>query len=366
MNPHERFQACMHFQAVDRRPLMEWAPWGATTERWMHESGQDRKTVLSYLRDCDPECNAGVDFSMQPPFVEQIISEDEETVVRRDRMGVTCREFKRNPETSMPEFIGFPVKSPEDWKRIKRLFDPSTPGRYPADWNERVSAWNAEKPILRYYGLVANYYGGPSLFGFARMLLGDERVLYAFYDEPDMVHDMMETATEFSMAMLQKALREAPVTLVQFWEDMCYRGGPLISPDMFKTFMLPRYKRITDLIRSLNVDIIFVDSDGKVDTLIPLWLESGINGVFPMEQAAGNDIHAYRREYGRDLLMTGGIDKRALAQGRAAIDRELKAKLSLADQGGYVPTVDHSIPPDVSYADFRYYWQQKKRLLGVS
>jgi len=176
---------------------------------------------------------------------------------------------------------------------------------------------------------------------------------------------MMETATEFSMAMLRKALQEAPVTLVQFWEDMCYRGGPLISPDMFRTFMMPRYKRITDLIRSLNVDIIFVDSDGKVDELIPLWLESGINGVFPMEQAAGNDIHAYRRKFGRNLLMSGGIDKRALARGKDAIDQELKDKLSLVDKGGYVPTVDHSIPPDVSYDNFCYYWKQKKRLLGM-
>lgn len=363
MNPHERFQACMRFQTVDRCPLKEWSPWGATIARWMQESGQNQDAVLSYLRDCDPECNTGVDFSMQPPFNEKTLSEDEETIVRMDRMGTTYREFKQNPETSMPEFMGFPVKSPADWKMIKHRFDPSTPGRYPADWNERVGTWKTDKPVLRFYGLVANYYGGPSLYGFVRMLLGDERVLYAFYDEPDMVHDMMETATEFSMAMLRKALKEAPVTLVQFWEDMCYRGGPLISPDMFRTFMLPRYKRITDLIRSLNVDIIFVDSDGKVDELIPLWLESGINGVFPMEQAAGNDIHAYRRKFGRNLLMTGGIDKRALARGKSAIDQELKDKLSLVDKGGYVPTLDHSIPPDVSYENFCYYWKQKKRLL---
>lgn len=365
MNPPERFKACMRFQTVDRCPLKEWAPWAATITRWMNESGHDQNTVLSYLRDCDPECVTDVDFSMNPPFKGKTLSEDEETIVRRDRMGVTYREFKQNPETSMPEFIGFPVKSPAEWKMIKHRFDPSTPGRYPADWNERVGTWKTENPVLRYYGLVASYYGGPSLYGFVRMLLGDERVLYAFYDEPEMVHDMMETATEFSMAMLRKALTEAPVTLVQFWEDMCYRGGPLIAPDMFRTFMMPRYKRITDLIRSLNVDIIFVDSDGKVDELIPLWLESGINGVFPMEQAAGNDIHAYRRKFGRNLLMTGGIDKRVLARGKAAIDQELKDKLSLVDKGGYVPMLDHSIPPDVSYDNFCYYWKQKKRLLGM-
>jgi uroporphyrinogen decarboxylase len=195
------------------------------------------------------------------------------------------------------------------------------------------------------------------------MLLGDEQVLYAFNDHPAMVHDMMETATEFSITMVQKALKEAPVTVVQLWEDMCYRTGSLISPSMFREFMLPRYKRITEVIRGLGTDIIFVDSDGKVDELIPLWLEAGINGVFPMEQAAGNDIHAYRRKYGKNLLMTGGIDKRALARDQAAIDRELELKIPLAAQGGYIPTLDHSIPPDVSYENFLYYWTKKKEML---
>ena len=176
---------------------------------------------------------------------------------------------------------------------------------------------------------------------------------------------MMETITEFSIALLKKALKEAPVTVVQFFEDMCYCTGSLISPAMFREFMLPRYRRITDVIRGLGVDTIFVDSDGKVDELIPLWLEAGINGVMPMEQAAGNDIFAYRRQDGSDLLMAGGIDKRALAQGKAAIDRELEEKIPLAFHGGYIPHLDHLIPPDVPFDNLAYYWQRKKHLLGI-
>ena len=176
---------------------------------------------------------------------------------------------------------------------------------------------------------------------------------------------MMETATEFAVAVLPRALREAPVTLAQFWEDMCYRQGPLISPALFREFMLPRYRRITEAIRAAGVDIIFVDSDGDVSELIPLWLEAGINGVFPMEQACGNDLHAYRRRYGRELLMAGGLDKRALARGRRAIDDELQRQLPLAAGGGYVPTLDHAIPPHVGFEDFCYYWKRKKTLLGV-
>ena len=365
MTPHERYQACMRFESVDRCPLQEWGPWPATLARWRRETGLQDAALLRAFRECDPERSTGVDFSMMPPFEARVVHEEEETITRTDRMGLTYREFRVNPETSMPEFVGFPVRNESGWRSIRRRFDPSSPGRYPKDWETRVRTWRQEQPILRLYGCVACYYGGPSLFGFTRMLLGDEQVLYAFHDHPAMVHDMMEAATEFSIAMVRKALKEAPVTVVQFWEDMCYRGGPLISPAMFREFMLPRYRRITEVIRGLGADIIFVDSDGNVAELVPLWLEAGINGIFPMEQAAGNDLHASHRRYGRNLLMTGGIDKRILAQNQAAIDRELQLKVPLASRGGYIPTLDHSIPPDVPYENFQYYWQRKKEMLGA-
>jgi len=129
--------------------------------------------------------------------------------------------------------------------------------------------------------------------------------------------------------------------------------------------MSPRYKCITELARSRGIDIILVDSDGDVSELIPLWLDAGINGVYPMEVAAGMDVAKLRREYGSDLLMTGGIDKRVLARDHRAIDEELDAKIPLVEQGGYIPHLDHAIPHDVPYENFVYYWKRKKRLLGV-
>jgi hypothetical protein len=365
MTPRERFEACMRFEPMDRPPLREWPPWESTIEQWTKETGLSKDKVLSYLNEQDREELVRVDFSMIPPFVEKIVAENEKTVTRRDRMGITFREFKNDPLRSMPEWIEPPVKTRRDWDDIKNRLDPLSPQRYPSDWEIRIVKWKKQRPLLRFYNSVASYYGGPSLFGFIRMLLGDEMVHYAFYDEPDMVEDMLDTAMEFFITVLRKVLSEAPVTVVQFWEDMCCKTGSLISPAMFRRLLIPRYKQITEVIHSAGVDIIFVDSDGKVDELLPLWLEVGINGVFPMEQAAGCDIHAYRKRYGRDLLMTGGIDKRALALGTEAIDRELESKIPLAFEGGYIPTLDHSIPPDVTYKNFMYYWMRKKEMLGV-
>jgi len=365
MTPHERFLACMRFQPVDRPVLAELGAWDSTVTAWSEQTHLDEAGVMAWQDDCDERVRACPDFSMRPAFAEETLAVDDETFTMRDKMGLVYRQFTDAPDRSMPDYVDFPVKTRGHWEAIKKRFDPADPARYPADWPEQVARWRRDQPILYAYGLVMNYYGGPSLFGFCRMLMGPERLLYAVHDEPDLVEDMMEFATEFAITLLRRALAEAPLSYVQFWEDMCYNTGPLISPEMFRRFMLPRYKRMTDVIRSAGVDVIFVDSDGDVSQLIPLWLQGGVNGVFPMEQAAGNDLRAYRREYGRDLLMLGGIDKRALIAGPAAIDRELEDKLPLAFEGGYIPTLDHWTPPDVTYDNFMYYWQRKKQILGA-
>jgi len=297
---------------------------------------------------------------MLPRYEEETLAEDESYVTRRTDRGVVMRTPRSLDTMSMPEHLEYPVKTAADWETLKKRFDPADPERLPPDWRERCERWGREGPVLIFQGPRS-----PSLFGFVRELLGPGRTLYAFYDEPGLVHDMMETYTDFIMDLLPGVLDTAPLTSIFFWEDMCYRAGPLISPPMFRTFMLPRYRRITDLARRKGVDVIFVDSDGDVSQLIPLWLEAGINGVYPMEVAAGMDVARLRREYGKDLLMTGGIDKRVLARDRAAIEEELTAKMPVAEAGGYIPHIDHAIPHDVPFENFAYYWERKKELLGI-
>jgi uroporphyrinogen decarboxylase len=142
------------------------------------------------------------------------------------------------------------------------------------------------------------------------------------------------------------------------WEDMCHKTGPLISPAWFREFMLPHMKRVTRGLHDVGIDIIMVDSDGRVDELLPLWLEAGVNLHYPLEAAAGCDPLRYRELYGRDILLMGGIDKRVMRDGctRADVEREVMAKVpALWKQGGYSPMVDHAVPPDVPFELFRHY-----------
>ena len=359
MTPHERFLACMHFAPVDHVPLWEWGPWPSTLRRWQREALGEGNSAPEYA-ECEGKTGCGVDLWMLPRFEQEVLAEDEVFITTRTDRGVVQRRQKSPDEMSMPEHIEYPVKTRADWEALKPRFDPATAERFPPDWADRCDRWKQEGPTLILQGSRS-----PSLFGFVRELMGPERTFYVFHDEPALVHDIMETYTDFLVALLPKVLDEAPLTSIFFWEDMCYRTGPLISPAMFREFMLPRYQRVTSLARSKGVDTIFVDSDGDVSALIPLWIESGINGVYPMEVAAGMDVGRLRAEYGKDLLMTGGIDKRVLARSHEAIDEELKRRMPVAEAGGYIPHLDHSVPHNVPYEAFAYYWRRKKEYLGV-
>ena len=356
MTHKERFQRLMHFEPIDRVPLWEWGPWPQTVRRWQEE-GMEGDHPPEYA-ECDPRADSGINFGMIPPFQVKVLHRDERTVTYINAIGQKLMEFHER-ETSMPLFLEYPVKSREDWLQIKKRFDPSSL-RYPADWEERLKRWREDQIPLQINGdrLIG-------FFGPIRELMGAERAMMTFYDDPKLMHEIAEYIAEFAIQVMRKALEEAPVDWVILWEDMAYKKGSLISPRLFKEFMSPNYRKLTDFIRSHGVDVIFVDSDGNVEELIPLWLESGVNGIYPMEVAAGMDVVKLRREYGRDLLMMGGIDKRALAKDREAIDEELKRVGSILDKGGYIPHIDHSIPPDVPYENFRYYWRMKKKLVGI-
>lgn len=358
MNARERFVATMHYAPVDRPVLWEWSPWSATTRRWQKEAGFDGNPPE--LSECDPREGAGLYSGFIPGFEKKVVEDDGKTVLHINEKGQLLRDM-RHAEESMSEFVDYPVKNRTDWEALKKRMDPESPGRYPDDWDQRVERWNANRTAPVRVG------GGrdDGLFSYIREIMGAEQALLLLHDDPKLAHDIMETRTEFLIRLMERALGQASPDWVIFWEDMAYRSASLISPAMFREFMLPRYKRLADFVNSFGVDILFVDTDGCVDELIPLFLEAGIRGMYPFEVNSGMDVAALRKRFGRELLMYGGVDKRALASGPAAIDAELERCVPVALEGGYILTIDHSLPPDISYANFQYYWQRKKEMLGI-
>jgi uroporphyrinogen decarboxylase len=173
----------------------------------------------------------------------------------------------------------------------------------------------------------------------------------------------MEHWTEFNCRLATRAWRGIPFDFVLIWEDMAYKNGSLISPRLVREFMLPYYKRFIEHVRGLGCDIIIVDSDGDVTQLAPLFIEVGVNVMLPFEVQAGMDVRAFRQRYGRNLALIGGLDKRSLTHGRAAIDAEIELRVpELLAGGGYISCLDHTCPPDVSLSAFRYFLQRVRSL----
>jgi len=201
-----------------------------------------------------------------------------------------------------------------------------------------------------------------SVFGFLRNWMGLEGICKAVYDDPQWVQEMMDYLVEFYITAGRRALEDVELDYILLWEDMAYKAGPLISPGMFRQFMLEPYKKLTGFIRDHGIGLIFVDSDGDAEQLIPLWLEGGVNGFYPIERAAGMDPVHLRERFGRQLRLLGGIDKRAMKAGPSAIDAELAHVAPLTEEGGFLPWCDHHVPPDVPLANYLYYVKRMKEM----
>ena len=148
----------------------------------------------------------------------------------------------------------------------------------------------------------------------------------------------------------------APFDYFNFFEDCAGKGGPLFGPETFRRFFMKPYRRIIERLRRAGIESFWVDCDGDPGPLIPLWIDAGINCLWPLEQASGMDPRRLRKKFGRDLALCGGIDKRALAKGRRAIEKELRSKLPpLLAQGGYIPLADGRVRANVPFENYVYY-----------
>lgn len=142
------------------------------------------------------------------------------------------------------------------------------------------------------------------------------------------------------------------------------KSGPLLSPETFRTFIFPHLKRMVEFFRSHGTRYFWVDTDGDPTKLIPLLMDAGVDTIWPIERASNVSPQGWRKQFGRGLRLCGGVDKRILTLGPAAINKHLREFIPLIEEGGFIPTVDHTVPPDVSWDNFRHYMDAKQALLA--
>jgi len=304
-------------------------------------------------------CEAG----LCPVFETRVLEDRGDYELVQDFAGRHVLYFKGRRDGFMPEYVDHPVKDQRSFEeQILWRMDPATPERYP-DLEARMA--DARAAAAQGLMVTQNLVGG---YMYLRSLMGPEELLYAFYDKPEVVHACMEAW--FALADAVIARHQEYVTLDEFFiaEDICYNGGPLISPRMMKAFLFPYYQQLVANIKARQIDrsrhlYVQVDTDGFADPVIPLYREAiGMDVMSPFEVAAGCDVVRTAQAY-PDLAIFGGIDKRVLASGRDAIDAMLERIIPpMRERGGYIPTCDHGVPAEVPLADYVYY---RKRVVAL-
>jgi len=358
MNAKERFFACMQYQPVDRAPFWAWGGWPETLERWRSE-GYDPAVFNPELAADQREAYSGW-FFPNPPFEHKVVEEDAEHVLYINHEGILMREMKRHSMSSMPQFVKFPVQTRAEFRAFwKERMQPDLTVRIGPNWRQTLLDIRA-KPTP--FQIISDRWGG--FFGPLRNMVGVETLCTLFYDDPAFVEEMMDANADFIIAMMEQILDVAPVDAFAFWEDMAFKTAPLVSPEIARRFMLPRYKRVVEFLTGRGVPFIGLDSDGYIHPLIPIWLDAGLNFLYPFEAQAGMDVLEVRKIYGKNLRIWGGYDKRAIASGPEAIDVELERVRPLIEEGGYIPHTDHSCPPDISYPNYCYYLERMLKVCG--
>jgi uroporphyrinogen decarboxylase len=195
--------------------------------------------------------------------------------------------------------------------------------------------------------------------------MGFENVSYAVMDDPGLIQDMMEHLTNLILSVIERPVREVRFDIAAMWEDMCFNHGPILQPKYFEQWMVPRLKRITGFLAKHGCDVVYVDCDGNINELVPLWLDAGVNCMLPLEVRAGTDPIKLREKYGRRVLLMGGVDKTRLIAGKDEIRKEIARLKPIVEDGGYIPHVDHCCPPDVTYENYLYYLKLKRETFGI-
>ena len=369
MTERERFNAVMQHQLNVAPPNYELGLWGQTFDRWLAEGAPADEISIDWFRGgklgLGKRDFVPVYTHAHPTFEAKILEENEDYVIHQDGQGVITRSLKageaHGTRASMDQHISHPVSDRESFLELKARYDSGTPERYPQNWEELVATWKA-----RDYPLCLQVNCGFGLFSHLRIWMGTEGLCIAFYEQRALIHEMLDFLADFFCASVRRAVTEIDCDYFNFFEDFAYKTGPFTSPALFRELFLPRYKRIIEFLKSHGIKHFWLDSDGNTEVLIPLFIEMGITCHWPLEAAAGMDPAKLMREYGKDLAFVGGVDKRELAKGKQEIAAQMAKIAPLIEAGGFIPTLDHAIPPDISYGNFLYYMELKRKLVSDS
>ncbi|MHB9035398.1 MAG: uroporphyrinogen decarboxylase family protein [Armatimonadota bacterium] len=324
----ERFRRVLNFEPVDRLPLLEWAHWwDKTIARW-HSEGlpaglEDAGDIRNYF---------GLDAHRQYWI---------------GSCGQGCPP---------PSGHGMPIINDHaDYERVKPFLYPEN-----AFDKDMVRGWAQQQKR----GDLVVWITVEGFFWFPRTLFGIEPHMYAFYDYAGLMKEINEDNLAFQHRVIDEFCEICTPDFMTFAEDMSYNHGPMLSQAQFDEFMAPYYRRIVPKLLDRGI-VPFVDTDGDI-TVPAAWFTSvGVRGLLPLERMAGVDVSELRKTHPK-LNMIGAYDKTVMHLGEDRIRQEFERLLPVMQAGGYIPSVDHQTPPEVSIEDYRTYVRVLKEYCAMA
>lgn len=387
MTNREKVRAILHYEAVDSLPVVHFGWWPETVEKWRDEGHLTPEEAYEGYRDGMPMDQhigekLGFDFNwysafhpavalfpaFEPKTIEhlpdgsrKVFSPEGVVLLEKPGTGSIPMEFEHTlkdraswEQHYLPRLQFCQERIDQGWVRVNDHMEPfAHTGLHFLKENSRTY----------HYGLHCG-----SLIGTIRNWLGVEGLSYLYVDDEDLFREIIDTVGQLSFDGVKATLESGALfDFAHFWEDICYKNGPLVSPSVFAECVAPHYQRITSLVNQYGIDIVSVDCDGWIDTLVPHWLENGVNTMFPIEVGTWNaSIAPWRKTYGRVLRGVGGMNKNVFSRDRAAVDAEIERLKPLVDLGGYIPCPDHRIAPDAKWDLVRYYCDRMRAVFQSS
>ncbi len=352
----EQYLDLMTFGHAPRPMFVElFGPLIGLESEWRKQGASEEEIGLTafdfdYVSRTFAPCHAGLTGGGPPTVIENT----PEYRIERDSLGRTMKLPKNTATIPLP--LDFPVRTMDDWLKLKPRFA----------YHDGRIGWSAIEDAARQQAEgVLICAGIPGAWDTLRELMGEEAAALAYYDQPELVADVMATLTDTAVRVFEQVTEELTIDHLSVHEDLAGRSGPLVGPTQVREHFRPYFSAVWDVLSSRGCRVFCMDTDGNINAIIDDLLDCGLNCIYPMEPAAGMDVVALRERYSERLGMKGGIDKFVLMRDRSAIDAELEYKLQPPMRTGMVFGLDHRIPNGTPLANYRYYVDLAREILGL-
>lgn len=371
MNNRERTMNILHYREADRMPAVHFGYWRELLQEWA-DQGHISRPIANEARDgnapdreldkiigwdfnwCNIKCGKN---GLFPKFEYKILETLPDGTQRVQNEAGLIERVKPGAEGSIPSEDDYQLKDRAAFEKLYKDRMTYTPERIDFEYFRNFNETRPQDiPIALYLGsIVGRIRNMTSVVGMSYLLYDEDETLFA---------DIVDTYADMQYACAKAVLETgAKFDYAHMWEDMCFKNGPLMAPDIFNELTAKHYKRMTDLCHEYGIDIISLDCDGVTTELLPTWFENGVNTMFPIEIGTwGDQFEAARKKFGNEMRGVGGMDKTAFRKDKAAVDAELERMQKMVKLGGFIPCPDHRLMPGSKFELVKYYAEEVKKL----